>query len=140
MPYSSSIKAVTIRLKPGEDVKASLDNYAKEHYIKAACIITSVGSLTQATIRYANQPAAGTLIGKFEIISLTGTIAASGSHLHIAISDGTGKMTGGHLKEGSIVYTTAEIVIGVLPEVKFSRETDETYGFKELVVKHINMD
>ena len=66
--------------------------------------------------------------------SLTGTLAQSASHLHISISDDAGKVIGGNLKEGSLIYTTAEIVIGVLPEVIFQRETDATYGFKELVV------
>ncbi len=52
------------------------------------------------------------LYGKFEIVSLTGTLAESGSHLHAAISDNIGNIIGGHLKKGSIIYTTAEIVIG----------------------------
>ncbi|MDB5248425.1 MAG: hypothetical protein JWQ40_2819, partial [Segetibacter sp.] len=113
----SAIKAVALRLKPGDDVKFALDNYVKEQNIKAACIITCVGSLEQASIRYANKPLAETITGKFEIVSLSGTLARSGSHLHIAISDGNGKMIGGHLKEGSLVYTTLEIVIGILPEL-----------------------
>ena len=131
----SSIKAVTIRLKPGEDLKAQLDDYVNTHHIAAACIVTCVGSLQTAVIRYANQPNADTLYGHFEIVSLTGTLATSGSHLHIAISDDTGKMIGGHLKEGSIIYTTAEIVLGILPGVVYSREMDTTYGYKELMVR-----
>jgi len=136
MQNLSAIKAVAIRLTPGEDIKASLDNYVKEHNIKAACIITCVGSLEQAVIRYANKPVAETITGKFEIVSLTGTLAESGSHLHIAISDGTGKTLGGHLKEGSFVYTTAEIVLGILPDIEFDRQEDNTYGYKELLVKN----
>jgi predicted DNA-binding protein with PD1-like motif len=38
-------------------------------------------------------------------------------------------MIGAHLKEGSIVYTTAEIVIGILPAVLFERAIDPTSGF-----------
>ena len=44
-------------------------------------------------------------------------------------------MIGGHLKEGSIVYTTAEIVIGILPAVLYERAIDPTFGFKELMIK-----
>lgn len=39
-----------------------------------------------------------------------------------------------YIMEGSSVYTTAEIAIGELDEVKFSRELDEQTGFKELFV------
>ena len=39
------------------------------------------------------------------------------------------------LNSGCPVYTTAEIVLAVLKNVVFERETDPTYGFKGLVVK-----
>jgi predicted DNA-binding protein with PD1-like motif len=82
-----------------------------------------------------NKPDIDILTGKYEIVSLTGTLAQSGSHLHIAISDSTGKTIGGHLKEGSIVYTIAEIVIAILPGVVYERETDNTYDYKEIVIQ-----
>ena len=107
----SNVKAVTIRLHPGEDLKAQLDEYAKANHLKAACILTCVGSLQQVTIMFANQSVTEMISGKFEIVSLAGTLAENGSHLHILISDSMGKTIGGHLKEGSIVYPTAEIFI-----------------------------
>lgn len=132
---SSDMKATALRLKPGEDLKVMLDNYAKEHHIKAACMITCCGSLQQATIRFADQKDAAVLMGKFEIVSLTGTLSETGSHLHISISDESGQTRGGHLKEGTIIYTTAEIVIGILTDYQFDREIDSTYGYKELLIK-----
>ena len=126
--------AVAMRLKPGEDLKGALDNFVKEHQIKAACMITCCGSLQQATIRYADQNDADVLKGKFEIVSLTGTLSETGSHLHISISDEKGQTTGGHLKEGTLVYTTAEIVIGILTDYQFDRVFDGASGFKELLV------
>lgn len=134
----SVMQSATIRLKPGEDLKSTLEAYIKLHQIKAACIISCVGSLKEASIRYADQKEATTLKEKFEIVSLSGTLSVNGSHLHISISDSTGKTIGGHLKEGSIIYTTAEIVIGIMPDVEFIRETDDTYGYKELKVNRIN--
>ncbi|HEX8675819.1 MAG TPA: PPC domain-containing DNA-binding protein [Segetibacter sp.] len=131
----SDVKAVTIRLHPGEDLKAQLDEYVKANHLKAACIITCVGSLQQVAIRFANQSVIEIISGKFEILSLAGTFADSASHLHILISDSVGKTIGGHLKEGSIVYTTAEIVIGILPAVLYERAIDPTFGFKELMIK-----
>lgn len=131
----SDVKAVTIRLHHGEDLKAQLDEYVKANHLKAACIITCVGSLQQVAIRFANQSVTEIISGKFEIVSLAGTLAGNGSHLHILISDSVGKTIGGHLKEGSIVYTTAEIVIGILPAVLYERAIDPTFGFKELMIK-----
>jgi len=39
---------------------------------------------------------------------------------------------GGHLCAGSLVRTTAEPVIGLLPEWRFSRELDPATGYPEL--------
>lgn len=127
--------AIAMRLKPGEDVKIMLDRFVKEHHIKAACMITCCGSLQQATIRYADKKDADVLKGKFEIVSLTGTLSETGSHLHISVSDEKGQTTGGHLKEGTVVYTTAEIVIGILTEYQFDRAFDSLSGYKELLIK-----
>ena len=37
---SSNMRAIAMRLKPGEDVKIMLDNFIKEDHIKAACMMT----------------------------------------------------------------------------------------------------
>lgn len=58
-------------------------------------------------------------------------------HLHMSIADKDGKSFGGHLKEGTIVYPTAEIVIGEDETVVYTRELDEETGFSELVVTEI---
>ncbi|HEX8277772.1 MAG TPA: PPC domain-containing DNA-binding protein [Segetibacter sp.] len=83
----SDVKAVTIRLHPGEDLKAQLDEYVKANHVKAACILTCVGSLQQVTLRFANQSVTEMISGKLEISSLAGTLAENGSHLHITVSD-----------------------------------------------------
>jgi predicted DNA-binding protein with PD1-like motif len=49
--------------------------------------------------------------------------------------DGNGKTIGGHLSEGSLVYTTAEIVVADIAGVAFTREVDPATKFKELVVR-----
>jgi len=69
------------------------------------------------------------LTEKFEIIALNGTIANTGVHLHIAISDGKSKTIGGHLDYGCIIYTTAEIVIGANEEFTFNRTFDKETGY-----------
>ena len=67
-------------------------------------------------------------------LSLTGTFSTHGSHFHITVTDQNGKASGGHLKEGAIVRTTAEIVILEPEDVIFMRETDIQTGYKELKI------
>jgi uncharacterized protein len=125
----------TIRLLPHQDLKLKLDEYIKEHHIEAAFIQTCVGSLEKVMVRYANQKEATKLEGKFEIISLVGTLSTSGScHIHLGFADSLGNAKGGHLVTGSLIFTTAEIVIAELPDKIYSRELDTTYGYKELKV------
>jgi len=125
---------LAVRLRPYQDLKQSLDELAQRHQIQAAIVLTCVGSLRRAALRLANQPGPTVYEGKFEIVSLTGTLSLHGSHYHIAISDSLGQTLGGHLMEGSLVYTTAEIVLGILPRVRFERHLDAETGYDELVI------
>lgn len=124
------------RLKPGQDLKVELDQYVREHRIKAAAIVTTVGSLSTVSMRYANQSDSTVLNGSFEIVSLTGTLSEkSGSHVHMAVADDKGQTYGGHLKEGNKIFTTAEVVLVNLKNLEFSREMDSATGFKELTIR-----
>ena len=123
------------RLKPGQDLKKEISNYVNVHQIRAGWIGCGVGSLTSYNIRFANQPDGNTGSGHFEIVSLTGTVSVNGSHLHISISDSTGKTIGGHLLDQNIVYTTAEIVIQEAEDMEFFREKDGTTPWEELQVR-----
>jgi predicted DNA-binding protein with PD1-like motif len=128
-------KVYVFRLKPGEDLRKSIEAIIKEKNIVAGWINTCVGSLTDYTIRFANQQEGTHGSGHFEIVSLTGTVSVNGSHLHISISDSTGKTIGGHLLEGCKIYTTAEIVIGTTRAYVFTRVKDGTTEWEELQVK-----
>ncbi|MCB0530400.1 MAG: DNA-binding protein [Saprospiraceae bacterium] len=123
-----------IRLTPGQDLRNSLDDFTMERRLGAGYVITCVGSLKRVVIRPADRNEPTVLERKCEIVSLTGTLSADGSHLHIAVSDGAGATFGGHLLPGSLVYTTAEIVIGDLEDVIFKREIDGETGYKELKI------
>ena len=83
-------------------------------------------------LRLAGASEATTICGELEILSLSGTLSPDGAHLHIAIADQQGAVIGGHLCAGSVVRTTAELVIGLLPEWRFSRELDPATGYAEL--------
>jgi predicted DNA-binding protein with PD1-like motif len=131
---SSSLKTYALRLRPGDDLRQQLLAFIQAHNIRAGAMVTCVGSLTVATLRLANQSGPTEYHGHFEIVSLVGTLSTSGSHLHLAIADSTGRTLGGHLLDGCRIYTTAEIVLSELPKLEFRRETDPTFGYKELTV------
>ncbi|HOY04605.1 MAG TPA: DNA-binding protein, partial [Saprospiraceae bacterium] len=130
----SQMKIHALRLTPGQDLRRELEAFTRKEHLQAGFIITCVGSLQQAVIRPANQPDALTRVEKFEIVSLTGTLSPDGPHLHIALSDSLGNTFGGHLLEGNLIYTTAEIVIGEAEQFRFSRETDPVTTYKELKI------
>ena len=122
------------RLKPGQDLKKEIEAFVQANHIEAGWIMTVVGSLTQAHLRFANQPAGTKETGHFEIVSLVGTVSINGSHLHMSISDSTGKTTSGHLLADNLIYTTAEIVIGEGAQLIFTREKDGTTPWEELQI------
>lgn len=129
------MKIHSLRLVPGQDLKQMLIAYTQSNKIKAGCMLTCVGSLKQICLRLANQPRSETYVDKFEIIALSGTLSQDGVHLHLAVADGFGKMTGGHLMDGNLIYTTAEIVMGEIEDVIFERRLDERTSYNELVIK-----
>ncbi|HEX2996312.1 MAG TPA: PPC domain-containing DNA-binding protein [Anaerolineales bacterium] len=124
----------TFRLKPGQDLFNSIEAFIKERHVEAGCMLSGVGSLTRATLRLADRDFYTEYDGRFEIVSITGTVSIHGSHLHISISDGDGKTIGGHLVPGCRIYTTVEIVIAVFEDVVYRREFAEDSGYEELMV------
>ena len=70
----------------------------------------------------------------YEIVSLVGTLSDSG-HLHVSLSDKDGGVIGGHVMGDMIVFTTAEVMIGVCPDMHFERKMDERTGFPELTIR-----
>ncbi len=132
---TSRVRLWTLRLKPGQDLRTQLEQFTKEQKLQSGFIITAVGSLQKASLRLANKSDAITWEDKFEIVSLVGTLSQDGPHLHISISDGTGKTIGGHLVNGCEIYTTAEIVIGEARGITFMRRKDEQTSYPELTFR-----
>ena len=129
------------RIKPGEDLWESIQNAALKNGPASHSVVTCVGSLVVCKVRLAGATPTDQrtleIEGPLEIVSLTGTIIQDRAHLHISVSDKNGKVLGGHLLKGSIVDTTAEVVLADLSTsgLVLTREMDEKTGFRELVVK-----
>lgn len=132
--HASGVKAFALRLSPRQDLKKELLAFARREGLKAAAIVTCVGSLTDVNVRLANRETGTARTGHFEIVSLVGLLDPDGGHLHLCVTDRDGNAFGGHLLDGSLVYTTAEVVIAELSDLEFKRELDKTFGYRELVV------
>ena len=128
------MKVVPLRLQPGDDLRLALEAWMGAQQELAGCVISAVGSLSLAQLRLAGATEARAIHGELEILSLSGTLSPDGAHLHIAIADSKGVVIGGHLCAGSLVRTTAELVIGLLPEWRFRRELDPATGYAELQI------
>lgn len=132
------MQADVLRLAPGDDLRLALEERYRQlmltQGVEAACIVSAVGSLSAAVLRYAGQPQGTAIDGALEIVSLSGTLSADGPHLHAAVADAQGRVLGGHVLAGCTVRTTAEIVLALLPGWSFRRAPDAATGYAELVV------
>ena len=129
------MKVVPLRLQPGNDLRRALEAWMGQQQEQAGCLISAVGSLSLVQLRFAGEAEAMAIRGDLEILSLSGTLSPDGAHLHIAVSGSSGTVIGGHLCAGSLVRTTAELVIGLLPEWQFRRELDPVTGDAELQIR-----
>ena len=124
------MKTHCFRLRRGDDLRQSLERYVREQHIRAAVVLSAVGCVSRAVIRDASGVTVHTLEEHLEIVSLMGT------HLHIALSREDLSTVGGHLKDGCIVNTTAEVVLLGLSGVAFGAGYDPETGYDELVISH----
>jgi predicted DNA-binding protein with PD1-like motif len=117
---------------PGEDLRQGLERWITDHGIEAAAVVSAVGSLQRANLRYAGRTEGQLIVGDLEVCSLSGMLAVHGIHLHLSISDDDGAMLGGHVLDGCIVRTTLEIAVLVIDGVRMFRVDDPMTGYREL--------
>jgi uncharacterized protein len=128
------MEPLPLRLSPGADLRAALEAEVAARSCCAGFVISAVGSLSRARLRLAGAGEPDDLGGDLEILTLAGTVAGNGSHLHMSVADSQGRVMGGHVAHGCIVRTTAEVLLLLLSEWSFNRELDPATGFSELVV------
>ena len=104
------------RLTKGMDLKKEIENYAIDNKVSGV-IISCVGSLSKLVIRLADGKSILEKEDSFEIVSITGTLSQDGVHIHISVSDNNGNTIGGHLKDGCIINTTAEVCLQLFDDI-----------------------
>ncbi|WP_280151446.1 DNA-binding protein [Piscinibacter sp. XHJ-5] len=124
-----------LRLQPGVDLRQSLEAALSAGGESSAFVVSGIGSLSSARLRFAGEESETSLAGMFEILCLAGTLTRDGAHLHMAIADRHGRVVGGHVCYGNTVRTTAEVLLAHPQDWRLSRELDASTGFKELIVR-----
>jgi len=145
--YEKIMQTLPIRLTQGQDLRQSIEAAVRSQNCCAAFVLSGIGSLSTAGLRFARADQPQRLTGDTEILSLSGTVAVNGldsgsyssSHLHMALSTATGEVFGGHVAPDCIVHTTAEVLLALLPEWEFAREPDALTGYDELVVRALDV-
>ena len=127
-------ESFVVRLKPGQELVRELRELAEREQLRAASVVSAVGSLTDVALRPANKEETTRYSGHFEVVALSGYFAAGEFHLHMAVSDGDGRTIGGHVMEGNRVYTTLVIAVQEHPHLVYRRAFDPASGYPELVI------
>lgn len=128
------MRTFVARLKPGDDLRDQIELLVGASGVQAGVVLACVAGLDRVSLRLAGARDFLELDGEFEVVSATGTVSVNGSHIHVSVSDETGRTAGGHLRSGCVVRTTAEVVIGEVDGV-FRRVEDPATGFEELDVE-----
>ena len=107
---------IFIRLNPGDDILASLEEAARKHSIKNAVILSGIGSARSYHFHVVgtrvNPPRNDFVKGKkaSDIVSINGFIIEGRVHAHIIHSE-TEAAFGGHLESGVEVLTFAILTL-----------------------------
>lgn len=124
-----------IRLDPGEEILASLQQWCQDQNI-ANAIISGIGSVENPTLAHYRRDTKEfiekRLPGIFEVPSISGNVAIVDGqplvHLHVTLADAEMQAFGGHLVDG-VCAATVELVVTPLP-TKFTKDFDDKVGLK----------
>ena len=109
------MRSLPLKLGPGSDLRRSLEQLAIEQGA-AGFVLGVVGNLSRATFQCAGRSGPTILEGDLEIITLQGTVAPDGVHLHLSLSDSDCQVWGGHLEPGTLVLKGADLLVGFLQD------------------------
>jgi predicted DNA-binding protein with PD1-like motif len=132
-------RVVALHMEPGTDLLKGIQAVVESHGLRSAVILSGVGSLRPAVLRnvrtapdrFPITDANRVFVVKdeiMELVTLTGNVAVRHDgqvvvHGHLTISSGREDAVayGGHLVEGSIVFSTMEIVLAEVIGMSLTR-------------------
>lgn len=121
MEYKRFDDTLIVRLDKNEDILEQLKAVSEQEDIKLA-EVSALGAVNDFTVGVFDPVektyAANRFQGKFEIVSLTGTVSTMNgdfyAHLHMSAGNDKGEVFGGHLNKANI-SATCEMVLRVIP-------------------------
>jgi uncharacterized protein len=136
------------RLHPGTDLIRGLEAACDAHGIRFAAVTAAYGSLSSAAFKFLQVPPGETrarlmahaIDQRVEFMGGQGLICETSeglreTHLHGAVSDATGTVTGGHfVPDRNPVFNNMDIVIQELPDVRLIRTHDPVTDTIEMMV------
>lgn len=133
MEYRRFEDTIIMRLDPDEEICETLLKTAEKESILLA-EISGLGAVKEFVTGVFDpvkkEYQSNQFAGKYEIVSLTGTLTRMEDkpylHIHMSAGDETGVVRGGHLNR-AVVSATAEIVIRIIPG-RAGRKMDEKIG------------
>ena len=134
MPGYETGKVILEGLPHGSDLLEAITDLARENGIKVGTIM-AIGAVKRARIGYYDQTAREyrerDIEEPMEISSCLGNISLKDGeifvHAHITLADSEGRVAGGHLCPGTIIFA-AECRITELKGESLVRSYDETTG------------
>ena len=110
-------KVHLLRVDPGEDILASVEQFIAEANLKQAVVLGGYGTMAAYHLHWVthNRIPTDNLFrkgeGGIEILAMNGLVVEAQPHIHITLSDPEGAF-GGHLEPGCIAYVVCEIFFG----------------------------
>jgi len=119
---TSEIKRVVlVRMKYNTDLLGGLQRAVNSEKIKNAVILSGVGSVTRYHVHAVNSTTLPAKLAYTEraapmdLIAVNGYVLNGRIHAHITMTDDQ-KAFGGHLHEGTTVFTFAIVTLGILDD------------------------
>lgn len=114
-------RVVLVRMKYNTDLLEGLRQAVKDQKIKNAVILSGVGSVTSYHVHAVSNTTLPAKLaytqrnGAMDLIAVNGYVLGGRIHAHITMTDDQ-KAFGGHLHEGTKVFTFAIVTLGVLDD------------------------
>lgn len=126
-------RVVLIRLRYNTDLLEGIEQAVKNEKIKNAVILSGVGSVTSYHVHAVSNTTLPAKLayteraGPMDLIAVSGYVLGGRIHAHITMTDDQ-KAFGGHLHQGTTVFTFAIITLGVLDDnIDLSRFDDSNW-------------
>jgi uncharacterized protein len=129
-------RTYVLAFHPDDEAVAGLNEFVREHRISCAHF-TAIGALSRATLAWYDVPRKTCreirVDEPVDVVSCIGDVALDQDdspivHVHCAVSDRTGKVTGGHLPDGP-VSATLEVFLTEEP-TPIRKVLDDRLGLK----------